>query len=256
MSNETSTANPSSNAILVTGAGSGIGRATALRMAQHGHRMILVDRQKEPLEAIHSELAGGGHLSLTADITDSEQVSKLFASIKTANLFLSGLVHCAGIHWLRPIQNTSAENLDEMLNSHLKSALLLLREALKQRLFCKEGASVVLVSSAAALQGGAGTFAYSVAKGGLISGARTAAVELARRGIRVNVILPGVVDTPQSRAFLEQLPPEQQEAIRNDHPLGIGTPEDIAAAMDFLLGPDSRWITGTSLVVDGGLTAH
>jgi NAD(P)-dependent dehydrogenase (short-subunit alcohol dehydrogenase family) len=144
----------------------------------------------------------------------------------------------------------------EMLDSHLKSTLLLLKEAIGQRAFPTTGASIVLMSSAAALQGGAGSFAYACAKGGLISATRVAAMEFAKRKIRVNVILPGVVDTPQSRAFLEKLPSDQQEAIRHDHPLGFGTPEDVAAAAEFLLSPGARWITGTTLVVDGGLTAH
>jgi NAD(P)-dependent dehydrogenase (short-subunit alcohol dehydrogenase family) len=90
----------------------------------------------------------------------------------------------------------------------------------------------------------------------MISATRVAAMELANRKIRVNTILPGVVDTPQSRAFLDKMSPDQQEAIRRNHPLGIGTPEDVAAAAEFLLSPGARWITGTTLVVDGGLTAH
>jgi NAD(P)-dependent dehydrogenase (short-subunit alcohol dehydrogenase family) len=151
---------------------------------------------------------------------------------------------------------TTSDLFQEMLDSHLKSTFHLLKESLAQRAFAPSGASIVLLSSAAALQGGPGSFAYATAKGGMISATRVAAMELANRKIRVNTILPGVVDTPQSRAFLDKMSPDQQEAIRRNHPLGIGTPEDVAAAAEFLLSPGARWITGTTLVVDGGLTAH
>jgi len=183
-------------------------------------------------------------------------VSALFARLRNQGIQLGGIVHLAGIHWLRPIQVTSGSQFQEMLDSHLKSALYLLREGIAHRAFPKSGASVVFISSAAALQGGPGSFAYATAKAGLLAATRVAATEFAARKIRVNVILPGVVDTPQSRSFLEKLSPEQQEVIRKDHPLGIGLPDDVAAAAEFLLSPGARWITGTALVVDGGLTAH
>lgn len=242
--------------VIITGAGSGIGRALARRLAVQGHSLILVDRRAEALDTLRQEISGGNHLWLTADTTSSESVSEMFSQVKKEERLLTGLVHCAGIHWLRPIQLTTPEQLQEMMASHVSSSLHLLREGIAQRIFDKAGASVVLMSSAAALQGGPGSFAYAAAKGALISAARVAAMEFARRSIRVNVIAPGVVETPQSRAFMEQLPTEQQDAIRRDHPLGLGQPEDVAAAADFLLSRDARWITGTTLVVDGGLTAH
>ena len=241
---------------LITGAGSGIGRALALRLAADGRKVMLVGRHEETLREVAGQLAGSGHQVHVADLTDGVAVAALFTQLRAGGHQLRGLVHCAGIHWLRPIQVTTADLYQVMLDSHLKSTFHLLKEAIGQRAFPKAGASIVLMSSAAALQGGAGAFAYASAKGGLISATRVAAMEFANRKVRVNCIVAGVVDTPQSRAFLEKLAVEQQEAIRRSHPLGFGTPEDVAAAAEFLLSDGARWITGTALVVDGGLTAH
>lgn len=241
---------------LITGAGSGIGRALALRLAAGGARLILLGRRLEPLREVQSALPGAGHLAFSVDLTDGAAVAECFRQLRADGHQLAGLAHCAGIHWLQPIQVTSAELFQQMLDSHLTSTFLLLKEALGHRLFAPEGASIVLMSSAAALQGGPGSFAYACAKGGMLSATRVAAVELASRKIRVNAILPGVVDTGQSRAFLEKLSEQQREAIVRQHPLGLGSPDDVAAAAEFLLSPGARWITGTTLVVDGGLTAR
>jgi len=241
---------------LITGGGSGIGCALAHRLAKCGSKVIIVGRRLEPLQDVLAQLPGVGHRAYAIDVTNGTAVAELFAGLRAEKVKLEGLVHCAGIHWLRPIQMTTAELFQEMTDSHLKSTCLLLKESVGQRAFPPSGASIVLMSSAAALQGSAGSFAYASAKGGMISGVRAAAMEFANRKIRVNAILPGVVATPQSQAFLAKLDPEQQEAIRRDHPLGFGLPEDVAAAAEFLLSPGARWITGTTLVVDGGLTAH
>jgi NAD(P)-dependent dehydrogenase (short-subunit alcohol dehydrogenase family) len=250
------TALPEATCTLITGGGSGIGRALALRLASSQTRVILLGRRLEPLQEVIASLPGTGHLAYAVDVTQGAAVAECFARLGSDRIRLSGLVHCAGIHWLRPLQLTTAERFQEMLESHLTSTFLLLKESVEHRAFARSGASVVLMSSAAALLGGPGSFAYASAKGGMVSAGRVAAVELANRKIRVNTILPGVVDTGQSRAFMEKMTAEQQEAIRRDHPLGLGTPDDVAAAAEFLLSPGARWITGTTLVVDGGLTAR
>lgn len=242
--------------ILVTGASSGIGRASALRLAQEGGRIVLVARNVPRLEKTCTELAGGGHVVRPCDVTNEAAVIEMTNELRKEVGALNGVVHCAGIHWLRPLQITDSESLQEMLASHIVSSIALTRAVVTRRLASKEGCSVVWLSSAAALKGGAGTVAYAAAKGALISAARALAVELARRKIRINVIAPGVVHTPQSEAFLSKLPPEQVQAIAQKHLLGLGEPEDIAAVVAFLLSEDARWITGTTIVADGGLTAH
>lgn len=141
-----------------------------------------------------------------------------------------------------------------MYASHLISSVLLCRYLSSARLWAAGGASVVLMGSVAALRGGSGTIAYAAAKGAMIAAAKSLALELAPKKVRVNVISPGVVRTPQSEAFLSGLSPEQRGTIEREHPLGLGLPEDVAGVAEFLLSEDARWITGTNLVVDGGLS--
>ena len=241
---------------LVTGAASGIGRASAVRLSEEGARLVLVGRNPTGLEELSGQLAGAGHLPRTCDTTNEPAIIRMMDELRKDVGTLMGVVHCAGIHWLRPLQLTDSTCLQEMLSSHVVSSIALVRALISRRLAPKEGGSIVLFSSAAALQGGAGAVAYSAAKGALISAARVLAVELAKRKIRVNVIAPGVVRTPQSEAFLSKLTPEQVQSIADDHLLGFGQPEDIAGVAAFLLSDDARWITGTTIVADGGLTAH
>jgi NAD(P)-dependent dehydrogenase (short-subunit alcohol dehydrogenase family) len=242
--------------IFVTGGSSGIGSATAQRLAREGARIVLLARNRERLETAKCGLPGENHLTRVCDVTDESAITEVFKELRAAVGEVHGLVHCAGIHWLRPLQLTDAAAVQQMLASHVVSSLALTRALISQRLAAKEGCSVVWLSSAAALRGGAGSVAYSAAKGAMISAMRALAVELARRRIRVNAIAPGVVKTEQSAAFLSTLSAEQVQAIESDHLLGIGEPDDVASAAAFLLSADARWITGTTLVVDGGLTAH
>ncbi|MEI6393244.1 MAG: SDR family oxidoreductase [Verrucomicrobiota bacterium] len=239
---------------LVTGASSGIGLACAQRLAAAGHRLVLVARNEAKLREAASELPGGPHRVQSCDVSDEIAVEGFFKTLRADGMLLDGMVHCAGIHWLRPLQLTDSRALNEMLHSHVISAVALARALVMQKVVSPQGCAVVWLSSAAALQGNAVTVAYAAAKGALISAARALAAELARRKVRVNVLVPGVVRTPQSEGWMKLLPPEQILAVEKEHLLGIGTADDVAGPACFLLSDDARWITGTTLVVDGGLT--
>ena len=162
----------SDSTILVTGAGVGRGRASAIRLADEGGRIIAVDRDHSRLSEIESKLSGGIHMTRLIDTTDETALIEMVHEFHGENVALDGIVHCAGIHWLRPLQLTDQKTLLEMLISHIVSSIALTRAVVTGHLVPEDGMSVVLFSSTAALQGGAGALAYSAARGAIISAAR------------------------------------------------------------------------------------
>jgi NAD(P)-dependent dehydrogenase (short-subunit alcohol dehydrogenase family) len=239
---------------LVTGATSGIGLATARQLAEDGATVICAARKKDRLDQVVAQLPGEGHLSLAFDAGREEEVTTAGNMLKNANRILHGAVMCAGQHSLRPLQLSKASHFEELFAANVLSALLCTK--MMVRLAAKEGASIVWVSSAAALIGNPCEAAYAASKGALIAACRSMATELAPKRIRVNTVAPGVVETPMSAQWLSLMQPEQLEAIRARHLLGFGSPDDVAATITFLASDESRWITGTCLTVDGGLTCH
>ncbi|HYA16619.1 MAG TPA: SDR family oxidoreductase [Bryobacteraceae bacterium] len=239
---------------LVTGASSGIGNATAERMAAEGARIIAVGRNEERLRsAAAAWQRPGEHVVIPADVSTENGVNALFAAIRSQGLHADIAVFAAGRHLIRPLAMTKTQQLEEMMRGNLFSTLLCTREF--ARLPGGEARAVVWVSSAAALIGNTGEIAYAAAKGALISACRAAAAEYAAK-FRVNCVAPGVVETPMSAAWIGRLTPEQRAAVESRHLLGFGRPEDVAAAIAFLASRESRWITGVCLPVDGGLIAH
>jgi NAD(P)-dependent dehydrogenase (short-subunit alcohol dehydrogenase family) len=240
--------------VLVVGASSGIGLAVARRFAEEGASVICVARTKERLDRVVADLPGTGHLVLPFDAANEAEVDTATTQLKSEKRALHAAILCAGQHSLRPLQLLKASHIDESLAANVRSALLCTRMAAK--LSPREGTSIVYLASAAAMIGNIGEAVYAASKGALLSACRSVAVELASKRIRVNVVAPGVVETPMSDRWLSQLAPEQREAVRSRHLLGFGRAEDVAAAIAFLASDDARWITGTCLTIDGGLTCH
>jgi len=236
--------------ILITGASSGIGRATAVACSQQGATVFVTGRNEARLAETLAMLEGEGHEAVACDLTADEDVKALVGKLPK----LDGIVHCAGTQQTCITKMLDKAKLQGLMDTNFFSAAMLNTALMKAKLLVK-GASVVFVSSAAASRvAEVGNAAYSASKGALTAYSRVLAAELAPRNIRVNTVAPGMVRT----ALMEQFDVTEEEFLENEkqYPLGYGKPEDVAYAIVFLLSNASRWITGTELLMDGGLTLH
>lgn len=241
--------------ILVTGASSGIGRETAILLSGLETNVVIAGRNRGRLEETRDRMQGSTHRIEAFDLTAADAIPGWIKQITRETGPLSGLVHCAGIHKAVPLRGISAAGIEDITRANVTSAIMLV-SGFRQKGCSVRGGSVVLISSVAGLVGQPAISAYSASKAALIGFAKSAAMELAGEGLRVNCVAPGFVHTEMAAEFREQLSAEQFEAIAQMHPLGVGKPLDVAHAIVFLLADTGRWITGTTLIVDGGYTAR
>jgi len=233
--------------ILVTGSSSGIGRAIAIECSKMQAKVIITGRNTERLSETMAMLEGSGHTQIVADLTDDTQFKELIEQMPNLN----GVVLCAGIDKRLPIKFINKEDFDTIMQTNFFSPSYLMQQLLKKKKIEKQS-SVVFVSSIAAYTPDMGHAMYSASKSALNSLARVMALEVASQQIRVNCILPGVVNTNilQSGTLTE----EQFKEEEKRYPLGrFGQPEDIAYSAIYLLSGASSWITGTLLTIDGGI---
>ena len=239
--------------ILITGASSGIGKACAVAAAQAGAACLLQGRRSDSLEAVRASLAAPeAHGVVCGDLLDEAYRASLLGSLPG----LHGMVHAAGAIDLLPLRLTEDDALDAILDLNFGSAFALVRDTLRSRKL-ERGASIVLMSSVTGPgRGLAGGSAYGASKGALEGFMKSAALELARKGIRINALAPGMVETEGLQRIKSQLSQQAIEADIRRYPLGrYGRPEEVAHAAQYLLSDASAWVTGQTLVIDGGLTA-
>lgn len=235
--------------ILVTGASSGIGRTTAIECSKMGARIIVTARNDERLNETLSALEGEGHKKILADLGSEEDLDKLVSELPK----LDGIVNNAGFTKTLPLQFVKREQLTEVLNVNTIAPILLLHKILKKKLLNNDS-SVVFTSSIAGLGLTApGNSMYTSSKGAISAYIKNAALELAPKKIRVNAVCPGMVKT----AIMElgTVTSSQLEEDEKKYPLGrYGEPKDIALSIIYLLSNASSWVTGTNLIIDGGIS--
>ena len=242
--------------IIITGASSGIGRQCAITFCQLGANIILIARNRERLKDTYNKLEKGNHLIISQDITEYNKLEEVVNTAVDKVGRIYGFVHSAGIEMTLPLRSMQPSYYEKMFSVNVIAGFELARIISKKKYLSENGASFVFISSVMGTLGQAGKVGYCSSKGSLISGAKAIALELVKKNIRVNCILPGVIETEMTNKMFENLPEESKKSIIDMHPLGLGKPEDIANACAFLLSDASRWITGTNLIVDGGYSAR
>ena len=235
--------------ILITGASSGIGKATAIECSKMGANVIITARNEAKLIQVMTELEGEGHQMFLCDLSKETDIDKIVAELPD----LQGVINNAGYTKILPVQFINTDELNSIFQVNTVAPILLLQKLLKKKKI-KKGASIVFTSSLAGLGCcTVGNSMYSATKGAISAFIRCVALELAPKKIRVNAVCPAMVDT----GILDSgtITKEQLSTDLNNYPLGrFGNPSDIALAMVYLLSDASSWITGDNLVLDGGLT--
>lgn len=237
--------------ILVTGASSGIGQETAIECSKMGAKLIITGRNSERLQQTFNQLEGEGHAQIIAELTNDVDLKRLVEECTELN----GVVLCAGKGLTLPFQFCTREKFDSIFSTNFFAPMELLRILVKKKKVAKDG-SVVLVASIGGTPGGKitlGNSIYGMSKAAVVSMMRFAAKELASKKIRVNTVNPGMVETRMinSGTFTE----EQYKADMAKYPLArYGKPDDVAHGIIYLLSDASSWVTGHSLVIDGGVT--
>ena len=235
--------------VLVTGASSGIGRQTAIECSRMGASVVLSARDSERLRETLSLMEGDGHTILCADLLEQAQIENLIASVP----ILDGVVLCSGKGLTLPMQFATRDKFDDIFGTNLFAPFELVRLLYKKKKIQKQG-SVVAIASLGGTQIFSGSNGvYGASKAALNSAMMFCAKEFASRKIRVNCICPGMVDTPLiHRGTVSE---EQLKENEKLYPLGrYGQPEDIAYAVVYLLSDAAAWVTGTQMVVDGGIS--
>jgi NAD(P)-dependent dehydrogenase (short-subunit alcohol dehydrogenase family) len=242
---------------VITGGGSGIGAATALTLAAAGRAVAIWDRDGASARRVARRCAEEHRVrafGMKVDVTKTASLRTAVKRSRTELGPLGGLVHAAGIDGARPITMVDDESWDEVLDVNLRAGAMLVRALHDCLVEANPGSAVVFIASIEAFVGNPFIPAYCASKAGLLGLTRAVCAQLGPEGIRVNAVCPGAVETPLLAPLLAL--PGARENLETHTPLGrLAQPEDVASVVRFLLSDAAAYVTGTSVVVDGGMTA-
>lgn len=242
--------------ILITGASSGIGRECAVVLSIIGAKVILIGRDLPRLKQTLDLLENNGHLMYQIDVTDFDSIEPVVADTVNKIGKIDGFVHFAGIEMTLPLQSMNYNKFDQLFSVNTIAAFEFSKILSKKKYYNSLGASFVFISSVTGLLGVNGKIGYCSSKAALIAGGKAMALELANKKIRVNTVLPGMVDTEMFQKIKDELSEESLLDIQKRHPLGIGQSRDVANLCAFLLSDLSKWITGSDYIIDGGYSCQ
>jgi NAD(P)-dependent dehydrogenase (short-subunit alcohol dehydrogenase family) len=235
--------------VLVTGASSGIGRSIAVQCSKSGANVTITGRDQARLNETLGMMDAGSHEVIVADLTKKDDLKKLVA--KPYN----GVVFNAGVVEYLPIKFLTEEKIRAVFDTNFNSSVLLCQQLLKNKMVAKQG-SLVFISSVSSKLGVVGTAMYASSKAAIQTFSKVVASEVASQGIRSNTISPGVVVTAMTEQAKSVAGGDNMKEGEKAYPLGYGNTNDVASSVVFLLSDASRWMTGSDLLLDGGLVLN
>jgi len=240
--------------ILVTGASSGIGCASAKLFSELGAKVLLLGRNDERLEQTLRDLSGDGHRKAAFDLAQTDEIPDFVASLTKEFGPLNGIFHCAGSESIKPAKMLKQKHLDGLFAPTVAATLMLTKALYKPNVLAPGGGSFVVMSSVASVRGQTGMSVYAAAKAAIDGAVRALACELAPLQVRINSLVAGAVETEMHTRITGNLDDAGIAAYRSKHLLGFGNSQDIACGAAYLLSDAARWVTGTALTIDGGYT--
>ena len=236
--------------VLITGASSGIGRSIATTLSEIGYNCVITGRNPDRLDKTLANLKGKGHLTFTGNLNDDNFITKLASDMPV----LSGIVHAAGIIKLLPWKFVSKKDFTDIMETNCFAPFFLTQSLLKLKKL-SDGGSIVFISSISGpIVGSKGNLMYSASKSAVNGMVKTLAIELSGKKMRVNAISAGMVLTEMWSDENNPITNEQLVKDEAKYPLGYGIPEDVSGLTVFLLSDNAKWITGTTMVADGGFS--